>query len=122
MKALLATTQMPYVSPLPPASLYESVFPRAFPIPWFDVSLGTAILILPFVFMICFRRLSRLTRIGLWLVPWLPLAVIGLAFWTHYHPEILVLRCFPTTPEPFVQRAVIIFSQLSFLAFLSAVI
>ena len=122
MKALLAATPLPYASPSPAASLYESVVLRPVPIPWSGVSLGVAIFILPFVFMICFRRLSRLTRAGLWLVPWLPLAAIGLMFWAHYDSTILLPRCFPTTPEPLVQRAYTIFLQFSFLAFASALV
>jgi hypothetical protein len=60
-----------------------------------------------------------LTRVGLWLMPWLPVAVIGILFWDHYDPALRIPRCFPTTPEPPAQGRLRLFHVVLIFGFRS---
>src|SRR5436853_3905530 len=121
METFFAATLPLAVSPSPAPPEYSFVEPSP-AIPWSVVTLGVAIFILPFVFIMCFRRLTRLTRVALWLVPWPPVAVSGWLLWAHYDPSLLAPRCFPTTPQPWIQVAYVFLMWGSFLAFASGLI
>jgi hypothetical protein len=114
---------MPLPTPTlsPAAALYdESFFSRPVPIPWLAFTLSLLIFILPFFLIIYFRNLSRLTRTGLWLLPWLPICVAILMIWANYDGSIYQLYCW-TAPPP-AQRVFTRLFQGASLSFLLGVI
>src|SRR5262249_10265107 len=89
-------------------------------IPWLDFTLSLLIFLSPFFLIVYFRQLRRLTRTGLWLLPWLPLCLVILMIWGSYDGEIYQLYCW-TPPSP-AHRAFDRFSQIASLSFLVGVI
>jgi hypothetical protein len=90
VKVLFMALSLLAVTPSPTPLDYESVFSQPVPIPWLVVTLGLVIFTLPFFLIIFFRRLSRLTRTGLYLLPWLPLIIACFLVYGHFHPEIFI--------------------------------
>jgi hypothetical protein len=65
--------------------------------------------------------MSRLTRTGLWLLPWLPAAFVAVIAMAHYHPEMMV-------GDPrwraasLIERIYAVAFQLTLLAFLLGIV
>jgi hypothetical protein len=81
---------------------------QSFPLPWWISAVFVLSFALPLLFLYRFRHISRLTRIALWLLPWLPFLLLGFfvygsfqpgffmddgPFWSRQHP--IVRHVFP---------------------------
>ena len=80
---------MPTPTISPPAHLYENPIHTTYPPVWFTALFvfGAA---LAFVFLYRFRRVSSITRVGLWLLPWFPFLIASILVYGYFRPEYLV--------------------------------
>jgi len=77
----------PTISPAP--HLYEAPIHPPYPPVWLTgiFVLGAA---LAFVFLYRFRRVSLITRVGLWSLPWFPFLIASILIYGYFHPECLM--------------------------------
>ena len=80
---------MPTPTISPAVHLYEEPIQSTYPPVWLTALfvLGTA---LACVFLYRFRRVSLITRVGLWLLPWFPFLIATILVYGYFRPEYLV--------------------------------
>ena len=64
--------------------------------------------------------MSRITRTGLWLLPWLPAAFVAGLIWSRYDSSLFITHFQGPLPSRVVAFA--IFSQMAFVAFVAGLI
>src|SRR5947209_13737703 len=78
--SLFSLGQMSYYDPPPPA-------------PWVLTWVPILVSAVPLFLTVFLRRISALTRTGLWLLPWLPVWTAVVFTWSHVDSSILIQHC-----------------------------
>jgi uncharacterized membrane protein len=78
------------LSPAAPHLYEEHIFRQEFPLPFWFTALLILTFAVPFLCLYRFRRLSLTTRIGLWLLPWLPFLLLGVFVYGTFQPGFFI--------------------------------